>query len=146
MSVGCELIGEIIGESIDPSTLSLFSVVQQQVLVQNVVVMVHVLILSPIQPRVCQRILFIISSPIISIMVSAHCMPKWMPHHRLVSIIACVCSGNFDGPTCEDCKPGWSGDSCDVAQDIRIRRAFTDLSTEELGNNNHTRSKTESTT
>jgi len=25
----------------------------------------------------------------------------------------CVCKGNYDGPTCNSCKPGWSGDLCD---------------------------------
>lgn len=39
-------------------------------------------------------------------------------------IIACVCEGNYYGPSCGDCKPGWTGDLCDEAVTMRVRRPF----------------------
>lgn len=40
----------------------------------------------------------------------------------------CVCDGNFDGPSCGECKLGWSGDNCDIQNDLLVRRDFNSLS------------------
>uniref|UniRef100_A0A8C4X1E1 L-dopachrome tautomerase n=1 Tax=Eptatretus burgeri TaxID=7764 RepID=A0A8C4X1E1_EPTBU len=35
---------------------------------------------------------------------------------------SCVCSGNFWGPACDSCKPGWRGSSCEQRRAPVVRR------------------------
>jgi hypothetical protein len=41
--------------------------------------------------------------------------------HRYFDFV-CQCEGHFDGPSCGECKMGWSGPNCDIQNDLLVRR------------------------
>ena len=43
----------------------------------------------------------------------------------------CTCQGNFGGPDCGRCEPGYEGKNCDVKSPLKIRKNALSLSKEE---------------
>jgi hypothetical protein len=45
--------------------------------------------------------------------------------------IVCRCEGNYYGVACEQCAPGWGGDTCDTPMTLRVRRNVESLNEDE---------------
>ena len=45
---------------------------------------------------------------------------------------ACICSGNYDGVDCSECKHGYEGDLCQIKSPLRIRKNLKLMSTAEI--------------
>jgi hypothetical protein len=46
----------------------------------------------------------------------------------------CICNGNYFGASCDECQYGWNGDNCETASELRVRRNWNSLSTDEQAN------------